>query len=273
MISPLLWRALRHPQSTHPLFVRFNRIHLPNRNPSVVWWFVIGVLLCVIITFIVVLPFMFTVFVNIQSLNWLQTISSSITREKERRTHDLLSVLPAGIPFAHWMIGTAHIYREDTFSLLRTFARAFIFLAIGFVLVLTLIALLDSDTGSFTITEVLLPIALTFVIYLDFMQTIILALVIGMAAPMMARTVIDARVLSFVLFAMVQLVAYIVLLISYNVVPNIIMGFHFSSLISLPVIVAFLFAMLLGTREAALVLLWGIVSDQTVADFYASLRS
>jgi hypothetical protein len=207
-------------------------------------------------------------------------VSTTIAKEHEDRTFDLLSLAPTGIWGTNWALATSSLYRNRDFDRLFSIIRAALATALVLTCIVALIAVMSlsptrptrlPQPGS---TDILMRVAADFLgvvaliaaIYVEYVQSTVLGSVVGLFIPTYAHNRLDASLWSFGAFLLLQVTTYaLAWLIGFSLLPGAyerlqINGWYAS--FSLPVVRVAVFFLL---REAIIATLWrGLVQRLNV---------
>jgi hypothetical protein len=193
-----LWRALRFPDETSPLFQRVQA------QPSVIpgrgllrrlspLLSAVAVLLSAVAVLIApaLLLVMSNLFGGLVALNVMNTIN----REREQQTYDLLALTPFGRGTANWQIAAACLNRLDAIDRLASLRS---------LALMTLVLLLIYSLGGRTLTPILF-LALLLALNLDAIQSQVVGCLSGMLAQ--EFTGHSASFVALAIFAFAQVIA------------------------------------------------------------------
>ena len=192
-----LWRALRYPDETSPVFQRIQS--QPSLLPGQAWLRRImpalrylSALVSALVVLVApgVLLLMSNLFGALAALNIMNTIN----REREQGTYDLLALTPFGRGSANWQIATACLSRLDAIERLASMRS---------LALLTLILLLVYSLGRETLTPVLV-FGLVLALNLDAIQTPIIGCLSGMLAQTFSGH--SASFVAVAIFAFAQVI-------------------------------------------------------------------
>lgn len=290
MITRTLWRGLAAPPVDHPLFRRVNGTTHGGRS----WmglWLVIGigasiVFLCSVVSSALrwtaaalpLLPLVLPLLVNLRALGWSLDVADALGRERERETWDLLRLLPLGGLCSGWTMACAWFYRHETFAFVTGLVQTVLAISGVLVTIITLVAAVTFEparnrnlTADQLPGEFMLASAATIVLlYVDFVQTLALAAVVGLYAGVSAKTHEDARALAASMFAVIQLSIYLsVAVIGSAIIPGLFSRLGWTGLVPLVGLVVFRFVLLCGAREIVLIALWRHLVDQLGGEAFA----
>ena len=279
MLTWTLWRALRNPPFADPLFQRVYGAKA--RSPRLVRALQIGTIylfICFTAGFIwplLAVNLAITSLVILIVLNSLvgtvlaDRISATIARERELQTYDLLCLLPVGELGIDWSLSTGSLYHSTLF---RT---------TGFLARLLSVGLLGALVIAFTIPLMLLvgrwggqDVLRLFVVlwyallmglglYMNHIQIVVLAHLIGMLTPAFTTNRLNARMLaagSLLLFCVGVYLS--TAMIGFVILGSVYRWLHVpdpTGVISLPVLRLIIFY---GLHEAVIYLIWRLLLRQ-----------
>src|SRR5262245_40636490 len=140
MMTRKLWFALHHPPARHPLFLRTVLLPAPGRRRFVSWaTLLINLVFAVAFNtptlLFLLMPFFLLIIGISDGIDCALRVSSTIAKEHEDRTFDVLSRAPTGIWGTNWALATSSLYRNRDFDRVFSIIRA----ALATALVLTCI--------------------------------------------------------------------------------------------------------------------------------------
>jgi hypothetical protein len=185
-----------------------------------------------------------------------------VAQARANNTLDLLCATPRGAFGAIWSLALSQLHRASSFYN-RYARRRRIFFSLGSVFLVLIFALggtvlntafVDLDP---LLIGVLSSFALLVAVYMDYIQSIVVSVLIGMIAPGFSRQRLDAQVLGLSIFLVAQFGAYLIAyLVCFLMLPTIGRMFRLDALslelvLLLPRLIVFFLI-----REALIVLLW-----------------
>jgi len=256
-----LWSALQNPPALNPIFRRtanvdylFN-LHLPRlkwlrpvvivlalslglllalTNPQFVLLFILVIPMSIFFVLLVV-PLLLLIGSNLLGAFWASIVSTSILREHERGTYDLLCLLPDGILGANWAISSGCMHRGAYFDLLylgvRTLALfGIIILATTLVITIGIAAgppYAEGDADSFrAIKTVMDMVNIILGYYIHHVQSVVLSPLIGILTAIHVRSQVEARLFAPIVFLALQVVSYaLIFLVAFKLLPTIYQSF------------------------------------------------
>lgn len=199
---------------------------------------------------------------TLHGVDWALAISDTVAQARANNMLDLLSTTPRGAIGAVWSLALSQLHRASSFFT-RYDRRRRIFLSLG-TLLLVLIFVLGGTVLNTAFADldpllvgVLSSFALLVAVYMDYIQSIVVSLLVGMIVPSFSQQRFDAQVFGLSGFLVAQFGTYLVtFLVCFLILPTIgrMFGFDNTSLeliLLLPRLLVFFLI-----REALIVLLW-----------------
>lgn len=250
MMTWKLWRALQYPPVNHPLYRRTitqrpaEGLRLEEGITLRLLWRIalplvfmtIFALTPIIVPLVVVTPVLLPVIVNWCGIQWAVKAGSTIARENELGTYDVIAMIPCGAFGASWTIGSACVHRGSSFADLHTFVGVlvrFLLVMLGIALMIAIVIGINgrTQTAGATFIALISVAALVAAFYLDYVQSALVGWLAGMLVPTYVRNPIDARLWGFVCFLLLQVTAYLVTwLIGFVVIPALYQSLSFGGL-------------------------------------------
>jgi hypothetical protein len=217
------------------------------------------------------MPFFLVIVGVLYGIDCALRISTTIAKEHEDRTFDLLSLAPTGTWGTNWALATSSLYRNRDFDRLFSIVRAA--LATGLVLtcIVAMIAVMSlsptrptrlpqPDSMDMLIrvaADFLAVLALIAAIYVEYVQSTILGSLVGLFVPTYARNRLDASLWSFGVFLLLQVSTYtLAWIIGFNLLPGVYERLHINGWyvsFTLPVLRVAAFFLL---REVIILMIW-----------------
>ncbi len=229
-----LWQHFRHPPTHHPQFARTTDVPFvfPLLRPgSAALWAllpIIFLLLCAIISFpvrvltgsallrvvmaagsfIVVIGTTAAITGTAPGVLWSTQIAAALARQRANCLQDLLAVTPDGGVVAMWALALGIVHNSG--ALQQLYDREPIKLTPRIVMwtIGILGTMLLFEQGRALLFPVFVSGAILGALYLDHLQSMIVAVMVGVATGMRATTDTNARVLALVDFLAAQLIVY-----------------------------------------------------------------
>lgn len=232
MVTRKLWRALNNPPATHPLFRRVVLLPERRRRRYVSWaGFMIGAVMVLgefmPLLLVMVIPFFISVSGLLYGLECAMRVSGAIAGRREDGSYDLLSLLPQGSLSASWVICTSSLYRQREFDQLTQIVWYSILIALvlsaAFSLMLGLILVMTP------FPEFVLPNFMTVFyvvtacagLYAEYIQSVIIGCLIGLALPFYSGNRLDAGLYAFGVYLLVKMCCYaFVALFGLTILPD-----------------------------------------------------
>ena len=252
VVSMQVWNALKRPPIHHPLFRRVSqkRPPAPTKSLSQLQQVALAISFALLayigLRYFSQLVFIILFFIpigitglymalhgTVAGLYWAIRIASTIARERERGTFELLSTSPYGPFSASWAICTGCQYYDQTFN--GVGAQRVWFSRIFFLTLLLIGGLLslpeahglgvpnntsENFLGSLlSLIELVSVLALVF--HIDDIHSTVIGSLVGVIVPLFARNRLDARIGAFVGFVALQITAYtVVWVIGFMLIPD-----------------------------------------------------
>jgi hypothetical protein len=254
---------MKRPLTGHPLYQR-----IITQPPYIMSWYM-G---CALILFFPFLIFPAIVFLSsVYGLRWAIQIASSIADEREAGMYDLLVITPPGMIGIGRLVMSACLHRNE--SLEQTEAGGTWIMRGFFTVVVMLIAasitppIIPPDAALFGgVIVVVYLLTMGLAMYIDHLQSIVLAAVVGILVPSYATRRLDASAVAFILYLVIQVVTFMLtLLIGFAIAPKLLEVFQVSNVASaftLPVVRLVVFA---GSREVIIRYVWKVLVRETDA--------
>lgn len=269
MLTWTLWRAVRNPPSTHPIFLHiFNGKYIQfHRFGYIAWLILAPLLLCGLsfylhpslnFTFVAAIMQFYFLYVGIHSLTWAMNVSSTIVKEQEANTHDLLGVTPVGSVGAYWAIFTGCIYRKGEFLNFNNNGTTWI---IRVLFAISIIFVPVSNAGGRVVDLDSLVVlvylaALVAAFYIDHIQSVLLGSLVGMLIPTTTHNPVESRLFVLGSFLAIQGISYFLVWLTLSLLSALYDAIPQQSIIvamSLPILRVIIFY---AIREGFVRLLW-----------------
>jgi hypothetical protein len=256
MLSWRLWRRLNRSLTGHPAYQRVI-IQPPQPLP---WYASCAIIIAAPFVLLPGLIFMSAVY----GLRWVVQIAGAIASQREAGMYDLLALTPLGAFGISWVITSAYLHRNESLEQIQS---AGAWLMRGFF---TLVVMLSAASLAATpvipgdadpaLGQFIIPLYLvTFVlaVYLDHVQSVTLACIVGMLVPTYRLRRTDAGLSAFGVYLLIQMTTYaLTFLLGFSLIPAVFDSFRwmgFGPTFSLPVI---RLAVFWGSREVIIRHLW-----------------
>lgn len=270
-----LWYALRNPPYNTPLFQRIYRSNNPQGRLRRILQISLAYLFtCLVFTLIwpaLTTNFAFVALMIIAASNnlfgiiWANRIAVTLARENELQTFDLLCLIPMGRFGAVWSLSTASLHATHMFRSMGFLVR---WLSIGFIttlgiaLLIPLLLLTQAQDMEVLILlhPLLYAVTLALAFYVDYIQAVVTASVIGMLASTYTMNTVNVRILAVGNFLLLQVSVYLVTLIMGFILAESIFSPYIRDLplitLLLPIVRLTIFYLL---HEAVIVLSWRLL--------------
>ena len=247
----------------HPLYQR-----IITQPPYIMPWYM-G---CALILFSPFLLLPAIVFLSaVYGLRWAVQIASSIANERESGMYDLLVISPPGMLGIGRIVMSACLHRNESLEQIEAFGtwvmRGFFTIVVMLIAASLTPSIIPPNTAVFggaIVVVYLLTMALA--MYIDHLQSIVLATEIGILVPTFANRRLDASAAAFILYLVIQVVTFVLtLLIGFTIAPKVLEILQISdvgSAFTLPIVRLLVFA---GSREIIIHYLWRVLVRETDA--------
>lgn len=287
MMTLKLWRLLKNPPHDDPIFRRAAHDYQPPNRwrqylDYLIWLLVIalfvGYLRQSLLTIssdlspIIIFIGMIVLGGTIYGVDWAFAISDAVAAARENHTLDLMSITPRGAIGTVWALGLSQLHRASNFRH-RNASRRRVFFGLGAGLLLIAIVLggmmvTVSNSNLLPLMDltalfvaVLSSFALLAATYVDYVQSIVASVLVGIFVPTFSRQRFDTQIWALSGFLLAQFGTYfITYLVSFVILPTIgrslgIENISLELILLLPRLIVFFLV-----REVLIVLLWrGIV--------------
>jgi hypothetical protein len=261
-LSTGLWRAMLTPPTTHPLF---RRAYLAPEQPFP--WYIGCVQWVGVALFLPVIAFAGLVY----SLGWSVGISNLIAKERTQGTFDLLSLSPPGALGVSWAIAIGYLYHHRTFRNInmtdnlypRVLMAGFVIAGLGFIFD----DILRDPVPVAGLLLVAMIVTVALALYADHVQSVVLALVIGMVSPGLAGNRLNAQLYAFTLFIAAQLATYLfTFMVGFVILGDVLRALNIEGEGVKFAVLAVRLVLFVGIREVFIALLWRLVRQHVNAD-------
>ncbi|MDX1995342.1 MAG: hypothetical protein SF029_23360 [bacterium] len=199
-----LWRRLRTPPDSHPLFQRVS-VGQFDVLPCMAW----GVAL--ILAPLILLPALLLIGVT-YGMIWSVGISQWLSKEKVSGRYDLLVTLPGGALGLHWLAGASLVHRNMAFERIHNFGLWFARVIFAIYLIGfqryggTSVFMIGLPHGTLLIVVIVAVVGL---MVIDHLQAVVVGVLAGMIAPTLTGDRWNGRVTALGVFAAVHFIPYI----------------------------------------------------------------
>ncbi len=217
-----LWYALHHPLHT-PLFQRVYQARtVPGRLRRILKVGLTYLLICGLLTLLwpllitdlpLVLGLILFASNNLSGMIWADRVSLTLARENELATFDLLCLLPTGQFGAIWSLSTASLHDSHIFRGMGFLVRLVFTGVIGGLSISLLLSTLLVHHSNMDVLTLLVPllyaITLALAFYLDYIQAVITATMVGMLAATYTTQRTYSRIMAVGTFLLFQVTIYL----------------------------------------------------------------
>jgi hypothetical protein len=268
MMTRRLWRALGNPPYTHPIFQRMSALYhydewsWPGLAQTIlihgqIWlWAAIFVLDT---RLLILMVFSGTVY----GVIWSAVIGETLAAERQQGMYELLCMSPTGPLGVTWTLCTACLHRGGAFAHVNSqeawSVRLILFIPLLISANMVLGRMLAGGSG----VTFLGLVAFGVFFYFDHIQSIVLGSLFGMLAPHRAVNRVDARVWGMGGFLGVQLVTYLVfVLTAFAVLPVLYSGLAARGSMADIALAAISLGVCYLVREAMIAWLWRVLTNE-----------
>lgn len=264
MLTWRLWRGLKKPAAQHPLFLR-----VLNTPPLIMPWYIA----CSVI---VIAPFLLLpalVFMSgVYGLRWAVMIANSIAKEQESGMYELIALTPVGAFGSSRAIMTACLHRNESLAQLQSLGAWALRITFGIVLMLSLemvsapIIRYDVDPFLGQIITPLYLLMLCIAVYIDHVQSIVTAELVGMLVPIYVRRRQDAGIGAGTAYTVLQVGSYaLTLLLGFALLSPVLDAVPIAPQARTIVLPFLRLAIFYGVREVMIGWLWRTLVRETNA--------
>jgi hypothetical protein len=260
MVSARLWHALRHPPTRNPLF---KRAYAAPEQPAP--WYIGCVQWAGIFLFLPIIALAALIY----GVSWSVGIANLISKERAQETFALISLCPSGPLGMSW--ATGYLYHHRTFKNINAPGNLYSRVAVMAVFIVALGLLLDlqnalgSDHLLFAL--MLRIVVLAFALYVDHIQSLVLAGLSGITAGSLTSSRVNAQLYAFAVNIGIQLATYLATVaVGFSLLPAIMNNLLMHGWLAETFIVGARLLIFVGVREALIIVLWGIIRDQLNPD-------
>jgi hypothetical protein len=280
-----LWHALSRPSTIHPLYTwalarrraafRQRQLHLPSSRwlhgtakvalSLVTLVLALPALLLFIYALFIIAPFAVPIAYNTFSALYATSISSMIAEEREQRRYDILCVCPLGTLGMNWSLSAAWLQHSTLYD--RVYgATVYLSCCVGAIGAAGVLLFLLEPSREGVVGVWLLCAAGTF--FVDFVQTVISAALIGMIVPLYAENQPNARMWAIGLLLGMQTLGYAAALaMGLVVAPALFTLLGLRGLLIDCILPFITIGTLLALREGLILMLAWHLQERTIADF------
>jgi hypothetical protein len=279
MMSWRLWGALRNPPTFGVLFrrtlARRSQIWLPRGRFSSFIESLFAIVICIVmlspLAFIIAIGGLLMLFNGtVYSLVWAMQASGILAGNRQSEIYDMLCVIPQGALGLHWSVCTACLHRQNRLEQIHGLVRSILLIFLGLVLVVTVFMLPNASgvSGRYAVaqaqqgaTSLLVLATAVVLLYIDHIQSVVVASVLGMLMPTYTNRSADAQLMTAAFYLLIQVTTYVILgVVALNALPALfrdVQGWFAPIAQAIIIIAAFYSA-----REVAVRLLWHLLLER-----------
>ncbi|MEL7433538.1 MAG: hypothetical protein AAFN11_06295 [Chloroflexota bacterium] len=284
----ILWDALRNPQSQHPIFRHAHRQRPVSEADRRFWrrvWAGIGISIVIlsIVAPVPTLPALLTSGLliprglllfsgTVLGCIWITRISTSLAHTKISGKYDLLRLTPADDFDSNWLLSTGIVHHRGWLNTVYRIVRG-LALTLGVLLslvifmgALTYVSQIMSDGTQDTsyywdaFFTVLLPLIFVTGLWLDHLQSILVALLIGMLLPERITSTNFVRWLAPLVYLLVQTLTYIGLVVGFWLMSAILTNYLGTTVTRNGALALLTLFLLFSLRDALISILWRLLA-------------
>jgi len=282
-----LWNALRFPMRRHPIFNYARKLDVSSDKPSLRWRFLqvlafVSVILFAIMLpvpaiitalgLVVGLPLLLIIFNGtVLGTVLVMGIASTIASARKDNRFELMSISLEGGLGVSWLLATGMIHRRNwhkTIYRLLKWVVTLILILLGLAMFMLLIGTFASESELLrqqqanVLRDVINISLIVAVLWLDHIQSLVIALVLGIVIPTIIRTELQLRTMVTVIYLIIQFCTYLAIFILYRLIDIIFTGIWANSfMVSIGITVLSILAFYL-MREAIISALWRLMLKQ-----------
>jgi hypothetical protein len=255
-----LWRALKYPPVSHPVFRRvtsayheemygLNAIQNFMLQAQVWFWPMLFLLDTRALIFMV---FSGTIYGAI----WTLRISGTVAMQRADGMDELLGLSPSGRIGMNWAICTGCLHRHAVFEQVNSQEAWSTRLILFVPLIISANVWFGQLLPNSGIVTVIWLGAFIALLYLDHVQSIIIGCLLGVLIPQRATSRFDAQLFALIGFIILQLLTYLTTIIIAFILPVLYNSLHIAGIyteLTLPIFSVLVF---FGLREGIMVWVW-----------------
>jgi hypothetical protein len=202
-------------------------------------------------------------------LRWAVQIAGRVAAEQEAGRYDLLALLPGGAYGLARAVTGACLHQNGSLQQIQSVGAWILRGFFALVLMLSFATLSPLVVSSSEIVAYPTFIALFYLgtlmaaAYVDHRHSVILAILVGMWIPTVARRRLDAAGGAFFVYLLLQVTAYLITVIGgFTVLPSVVRVFPMGAGVSTVVVAILRLALFFSVREAMIRVLWSVVQRE-----------
>ena len=282
-----LWNALRFPMRRHPIFNYARKLNIANEKPSLRLRLLQGLAIISVLLFVIFLPvpaiitalglvlglpLLLIVFNGTVLGTVLVTgIASTIASAQRDNRFELMSISLEGGLGVSWLLATGAIHRRNwhkTIYRLVKWVVMLILVLLGLAIFMLLIGTVTGESDMLrqqqanVLRDVINISLIVAVLWLDHIQSLVIALVLGIVIPTIIRTELQLRTIVTIIYLIIQFCTYLAIFILYRLIDIILTGIWANSFITTIAITILSILALYFMREAIISALWRLMLKQ-----------
>lgn len=254
-----LWQALKRPPTRHHLF---RRTFAATDEPFP--WYIGCSQFLALIFIVPILAFAGAIY----GMGWAVGVSNVLGKERQRKSFDLLSLSPSGPLGISWALSLGYLYHHRTFRNINDTFNLLLRLSAGTMLLVPVVLIVNWQGDGFNFFTFVLSLAALWVaLYLDHVQSLLLAPLVGIAVTLLTDNRLNAQLYAFAAYTGLQLMTYLVtLLVGFVIVPGLFAWFGLPDGFAVLLLIPLRLGLFYAVREAQIALLWGWLTREMTTD-------
>lgn len=279
-----LWNSIRFPVRRHPIFLYARKPRQLEDEVFSLWRWLPGILLAFVILFamilplpaliasagfIVVLPVLLILFNGtVLGTILVAGISTTIASARKNNRFELMSVSGEGALGVSWLLATGTVHRRNWLKTINRLVRwvvSLVLVLLGLAIVMLLFSIFTSESDALRqqqfcfLYEVINVSLLVAVLWLDHIQSLVVAVVLGILLPLITRLEVQLASVGTIIYLSIQSGIYLAIFVIYRLMDTIFTelwgnGFIVSITVTMLSIVTFYLI-----RDAIIGLLWRLI--------------
>jgi energy-converting hydrogenase Eha subunit E len=230
----MLWKALRYPQWKHPIFRQIQAQKPVDKPLAWYWQLLIALIVLAIAAFAIFFPLpallsllglavgipaLVLVFNGtVLGLYWVSAIAEAIAREIRNGRFELLSLSPDGAFGASWRYAVAVIHRHDWLNTVYRLLRGVVIgtlVVLGFAAFMLILGAIFAELSPQRESQIRILLDVSIVglgiifFWIDHIQSIIIAMLVGMLLPYFQRDEALLKLIAPLSFLALQALNYL----------------------------------------------------------------
>lgn len=279
-----LWNSIRFPVWRHPIFLYARKPRQLEDEAFSLWRWLPGILLAFVILFAMILPLpaliasagfiavlpILLILFNGTVLGTILVagISTTIASARKSNRFELMSISGEGALGVSWLLATGTVHRRNWLKTIYRLVRwvvSLVLALLGLAIVMLLFSIFTSESDALRqqqfrfLYEVINISLLVAILWLDHIQSLVIAVVLGILLPLITRLEVQIANVGTIIYLSIQSGTYLALFVIYRLMDTIFTelwgnSFIVSITVTLLSIVTFYLI-----RDAIIGLLWRLI--------------